>query len=428
MWRFARRLGLRGDRDAAVDRGDACRSRAGAIVLELGGDLRGELARRDEDERGRTRVSLGSRRSTIGIAKASVLPEPVGDFASTSRPASASGRTSAWIRKGAWMSRSRKSLRDARGHAQLEERLHIGFRLLRYRSRLACLDRLHPCRENRRRTNLTGRHSAVRAHTVAVALDRWRPSVQVEDRERVRDRVLELAAADERVVAGAVVGSLAVVDGDRWSDLDLTFARRGRRPGGGRARRLDADLVDEFDAVQLFDLPSGASIYRVFLLPGCLQFDLSFTPASAFGAGGPKFRLLFGEAVERPFAEPPPAHELFGYAVHHALRGALQHRTRPRLAGGVLDRRAARPRARPRVPAPRPARHATAGASTTCRPTCATLRGRAGALGGARRAAARARRVAIDGLLREADEVRELAAKVEPQLRTLAATWSRSAA
>ena len=28
----------------------------------------------------------------------------------------------------------------------------------------------------------------------------------VEDRERVRDRVLELAASDERVVAGAVVG------------------------------------------------------------------------------------------------------------------------------------------------------------------------------------------------------------------------------
>src|SRR4029079_902215 len=36
----------------------------------------------------------------MGSAKASVLPEPVGDFASTSTPASASGRTSAWMRKG----------------------------------------------------------------------------------------------------------------------------------------------------------------------------------------------------------------------------------------------------------------------------------------------------------------------------------------
>ena len=79
-------------------------------------------------------------------------------------------------------------------------------------------------------------------------------------------------------------------------------------------------LVREFDAVQLFDLPSGPIIYRVFLLPGCLQFDLSFVPAAEFGAGGPKFRLLFGSAVEMPYGKPTPADELFGYAVHHAVR------------------------------------------------------------------------------------------------------------
>src|SRR4051794_40677410 len=46
------------------------------------------------------RRSFGIARSTIGTAKASVLPEPVGDLASTSSPASASGRTNSWIRKG----------------------------------------------------------------------------------------------------------------------------------------------------------------------------------------------------------------------------------------------------------------------------------------------------------------------------------------
>ena len=40
-------------------------------------------------------------RSTIGIAKASVLPEPVSDFASTSDPDMASRITSAWTGKGA---------------------------------------------------------------------------------------------------------------------------------------------------------------------------------------------------------------------------------------------------------------------------------------------------------------------------------------
>ncbi len=142
----------------------------------------------------------------------------------------------------------------------------------------------------------------------------------VADRERVRDRVLELAAADGRVVAGAVVGSLALADGDRWSDLDLTFGVRDGIPVEAVLADWTRVVTDEFAGVQLFDLPRGPSIYRVFLLPGCLQFDLSFTPAAEFGADGPKFRLLFGEAGDRPASPPPDARELFGYAVHHALR------------------------------------------------------------------------------------------------------------
>lgn len=82
-------------------------------------------------------------------------------------------------------------------------------------------------------------------------------------------------------------------------------------------------LAREVDAVQLFDLSSGPITYRVFLLPGSLELDLSFAPASEFGAGGPKFRLLFGEAVEQAWDPLPPANELFGYAVHHALHARV---------------------------------------------------------------------------------------------------------
>jgi hypothetical protein len=78
--------------------------------------------------------------------------------------------------------------------------------------------------------------------------------------------------------------------------------------------------VAEFSANKLFDLPAGQSIYRVLLLPGCLQFDLSFTPAPDFGAIGPHFKLLFGEAVEKPHFLPPRTEDLFGYAVHHLVR------------------------------------------------------------------------------------------------------------
>src|SRR5215216_2091013 len=135
----------------------------------------------------------------------------------------------------------------------------------------------------------------------------------ISDRDRVRDRVLQLAASDARVVAGAVVGSLAHGEGDRWSDLDLTFAVVDNLPIHEVLEDWTRKLLEEFDAAHLFDLPSGPSIYRVFLLPGCLQFDLSFTPASKFGATGPNFKMIFGSSVEKPYAHSPSAYELFGY-------------------------------------------------------------------------------------------------------------------
>ena len=142
----------------------------------------------------------------------------------------------------------------------------------------------------------------------------------IQDRNHVRDHVLQLAASDPRIVAGAVVGSLAFDDGDRYSDLDLTFGVAEEYSIYDVLEDWTRSIEGVFIAARLFDLPSGASIYRVFLIPGCLQFDLSFTPASKFGPAGPKFRLLFGDSVERPLPEPKPPRELFGYAVHHVLR------------------------------------------------------------------------------------------------------------
>jgi hypothetical protein len=142
----------------------------------------------------------------------------------------------------------------------------------------------------------------------------------VGDRDRVRDRVLKMASTDPRVVAAAVVGGLADGGGDRWSDLDLTFAVADAVPVSEVLSDWTRDVAAELDAVHLFDLPAGAAIYRVFLLPGCLQVDLSFAPASAFGARGPRFRLLFGKAVDVPQPSPASANDLFGLGVHHAVR------------------------------------------------------------------------------------------------------------
>jgi hypothetical protein len=244
----------------------------------------------------------------------------------------------------------------------------------------------------------------------------------ISDRDRIRDYVLKLASADARVVAGAVVGSLALHEGDRWSDLDLTFAVADNISVFDVLEDWTRTIVKELDAVHLFDLPSGASIYRVFLLPGCLQFDLSFTPASQFGATGPKFKMIFGSSVERPHTPPLAAHELFGYAVHHALRArfciergrywqaeywisstrdcalslACRRRGLPAYHGRGFDDLSAE------------VRDAFKSALVTSLEPAELLR---------------ALSSTIEGLLQEADEVKEMATKVEPQLRMLTVAW-----
>lgn len=147
-----------------------------------------------------------------------------------------------------------------------------------------------------------------------------RPVFTIEERERARARILEMARTDPRVIAGAEVGSLAGGGGDRWSDLDLTFGLAAGAGATGVLADWTRSLEQELGAVHLFDLPYLSSLYRVFLLPGSLQVDLSFTPGAEFGALGPKFALLFGEAVPRAHIPQPLAATLFGLGVHHAVR------------------------------------------------------------------------------------------------------------
>jgi hypothetical protein len=116
------------------------------------------------------------------------------------------------------------------------------------------------------------------------------------------------------------VGSLAVDGGDRFSDLDLTFAVADHVPLADVLDDWTRTLVDELDAVHLADLERGPTTYRVFLLPDALQFDLSMTPAAHFRPAGPRFRLLFGETVgDARTPAPPVAADLFGWGVIYAL-------------------------------------------------------------------------------------------------------------
>lgn len=140
-----------------------------------------------------------------------------------------------------------------------------------------------------------------------------------DSRARLRDALIERARRDPFVVGAALTGSAAGGTEDRWSDVDLFF---GLAPGADQAAVLadwTAWMRAEAGAVAHMDVRLGGTVYRVFLLADTLQVDLAFAPDGEFGALGPTFELLFGEAVERPFPGPPDVAGLVGWAWLYAL-------------------------------------------------------------------------------------------------------------
>jgi hypothetical protein len=161
-----------------------------------------------------------------------------------------------------------------------------------------------------------------------------------EERDSVRERLLELAEADAHVTAAAVTGSYVTGAGDEWSDIDLAFGIEGElSPALERWTEL---LYQAFAAIHHWDLPFGSTIYRVFLLRDCLEVDIAFTPEEEFGARGPNWRTVFGETVELALGAPPARDDLVGLGWHHILHArACIERGKPWqaewLIGGVRE-------------------------------------------------------------------------------------------
>jgi hypothetical protein len=143
----------------------------------------------------------------------------------------------------------------------------------------------------------------------------------VDERDAVRARLLRRAGDDPDVVAAAITGSLALGGGDRWSDIDLAFGVEG--PLEPCMRRWTDFFSGDLAAVHHWDLPSGAAIYRVFLLPNALEVDIAFTPAGEFGARGPNWRTVFGHPRPPSEAPAPSRRDLIGRAWHHALHARV---------------------------------------------------------------------------------------------------------
>lgn len=162
----------------------------------------------------------------------------------------------------------------------------------------------------------------------------------IDERDGVRERLLKLAEADPCVIAGAITGSYVARRSDEWSDIDLAFSIVGElEPPLEQWTEL---LYRDFGALHHWDLRSGSSVYRVFLLPGCLEVDISFTPSADFGPRGPNWHTVFGEAPEPVPSEPIPFDGLAGMAWHHVLHArACIERRKPwqaeYLISGVRD-------------------------------------------------------------------------------------------
>ena len=148
--------------------------------------------------------------------------------------------------------------------------------------------------------------------------------------------------------------------------------------------------------------------------------DLSFTPERDFGARGPRFRLLFGEAIEHRSAPPPSTRHLFGLAVHHAVR-ARYCIERGRVWEAEYWISALRDHALERACLARGLPHEygrgfdrlPADLKTRFEPALVRTLQADGLL--------HALHAAVSGLFAETDDVAELAARVEPRLRELTA-------
>ena len=144
-----------------------------------------------------------------------------------------------------------------------------------------------------------------------------------EERDRVREHVVEMAKADPRITAGALTGSTAFGAGDEWSDVDVAF---GIVDGVAPETVLDdwADVfVRDMGALHHWDLRAGSWVYRVFLLPSGLEIDIGVAPEKDFGARGPRFRPLFGTPGQVEPPPPPDARHIVGLGWHHVLHARV---------------------------------------------------------------------------------------------------------
>jgi hypothetical protein len=148
--------------------------------------------------------------------------------------------------------------------------------------------------------------------------ERRKRAFSPDDRERLRAELVFAAQSDPNICGAAHTGSAASSRLDRWSDIDLALCLRPY----ASEEQVVAEWTDRLyahGAVGHVDVMRGATLFRVFLLGNTLQVDVAFWRRENFGAIGPNFQLIFGEAKQPSPTPQPDPRALVGTAWLYAL-------------------------------------------------------------------------------------------------------------
>ena len=140
-----------------------------------------------------------------------------------------------------------------------------------------------------------------------------------QEREQIRRELVAAAKADSRIGGAAHLGSAAIGQLDRWSDIDLALCLAPDADLNQVLADWTTRLYRDHAAVANHDVKRGDILYRVFLLDNTLQVDLSFWPINELRAVGPKFSLIFGAAGEPISVPDPDSKDLIGMAWLYGL-------------------------------------------------------------------------------------------------------------
>lgn len=140
-------------------------------------------------------------------------------------------------------------------------------------------------------------------------------------RESVRNEIINQVRTDPQIFSAASIGSYARNEVDQYSDIDLTFGMAESLEVNSKLNEYKGYIKKAFRGEFLFQLKQDFTLYGVFILPGCLQVDLSFTPQNEFGPKAYPFNIIFGTHTGEKSKSPhDPILEKFGLIVHHILR------------------------------------------------------------------------------------------------------------